>query len=204
MLRGIERMKAIHSRLGWSRLDYGRAIAWILAPVIFIPKFGVIPVLAILLVAVVFEVLIARPDLLVQLGWFVPVLVFFGVALTSPSSIDSMAFYQTSAEAASVLFVVLAIEVRAFRLTELPLEARRPPAVTAFALLAAGIEAMRVLGSGRPQDGNFDIVAAGLAAAAASLAITALAGSRLSDPDDVALPRVGGSDDAAVPKGSDG
>ena len=189
MLRGIQRIRAIQSRLGGSRLDYARVIAWLIAFVILIPKLGLVTTCAIFVAAAGFELVLTRPDLLVQVGWFVPILVFLGVALTVPSNIDSLTFYQTSAETASVLFVVLAIEVRAFRLTSRPREARRAPALTALVLFGAGVEAMRVLASGRPQDGHFYIVAGGLAAAAVSLAITALIGFPFDDRDDRAAPR---------------
>jgi hypothetical protein len=93
-----------------------------------------------------------------------------------PTKTDHREFYELTAQIVPVLFIALAIEMRAYRLSQeragpLTLRVAYLPAI---ALVAAGFEALRVLATGQPSTGNLRFVAASMTIATVSLALLAI------------------------------
>ncbi len=106
--------------------------------------------------------------------------------ILSPEQAGALAFYETTAQIVPVLFVVLAVELGAFRPgQQLTDDDRRAAIVTALALLLAGWECLQALAENSVNAAQFDIVVAALAASAVALfglAVTTPSRSQLVQP----------------------
>jgi hypothetical protein len=136
--------------------------------------------------------LIYRPEVLRPWIWTLAVIagfVAFGLAPDQPKGIG---FYETTAQIVPVLFVVLAVELGAFRpgrnLTD---PDRRAAIVTAYALVLAGWDCLHALAENSVKAADFRVVVAALAAstvALVGLAVTTPARAESARPLPPATP----------------
>lgn len=126
---------------------------------------GILGVLALItLFLVTYRPQVVRPGI-----WTLAALAFVTGAVLLPERTKSIAFYQATAQVVPILFVVLAVELGAFRPGHRLRADRRAATVTAAALLFAGWESLRALAENSVTAADFRLVAAAMAAAAVAL-----------------------------------
>lgn len=129
-----------------------------------------------------------RPEALRPIIWPAAVLAFVGGVVWAPAYAKSIGFYETTAQIVPVLFVVLAVELGAFRPgRQLTNEDRRAAMITSAALILAGFECLQALAANSVKAGDFNLVVGALAASAAALfglVVTEPASANQPAPDE--------------------
>ena len=157
------------------------AVIVLIAPSVerfLIPAHTTVVILALVIIALLAFFMV--PGFVRREKNYISFLMGFLATVLAPASVKSEKFYELTATIVPVLFLALAVETHAFRLSSMR---NRPRVLTeifvvvpAVGLAVAGFESLRVIAVGEATRGRFDIVVGALVAASTSLLISSFVG----------------------------